>query len=255
MDRFRYYYEIAKKVIINEADEKTTSEPPAEASVAETTAAPAEETPTPDANAGDSTPPSDTGGDDKKNIKNPIDKVADDSIIKKIDEKSLTQLVEQIDILSIKILEKQKRIQTLKEAISFLDKIDDTKPNKYSKEEDYKKINGFLTSKDYDNLSVTNLFGIHNALKENFKTIQKDFKDKKENAKIKELIKISKKASRANFSKNINLLNNQIKKIKNNLNNINQIFNLKNFNKFKISTQKEIKLAQKNASEFIKKLS
>jgi hypothetical protein len=244
MNRFRFYYEVAKQIIY-EAD----APPP--------TAPPPDEPPSDDAMA--SALPEEgapAGGDgEKKPLKDNKDKVDEKQIIKKPDETALIKLEEQIDNLSIKIIEKKEKISTILDAISFLNKIDDTKPSKYSKEEKYKKLNGFLTSTEYDNLSPSNLFSMHNSLKENFKIVQKDLKNKKDSKGTKELEKIAKKAGRASFSKNINSLNQKIEQIKSNLANVNQIFNLKDFPKMPITTQKEIKLAQKHSSELIKKLS
>lgn len=256
MDKFRYYYQIAKEII----NEEET--PPVDAATAETEAAPTETPPVDTPPEGNNTPMEGTpeegaeaGETPKDSVKNPVDGVDDTIIIKTVDEKALVTLEEQIDKLSIKLLEKKEKIITLNEALAFLNKIDDTKINKYNDEEKYKKLNGFLTLEAYSNLSVTNLFSIHNALKENFKIVQKEFLDKKENKKMQELKNIAKKAKRAKFTKNINSLNKKIEKIKNNLNNINQIFSLQNFSKMPINTQKEIKLAQKNAVDFLKKLS
>lgn len=257
MDRFRFYYDFAQK-IINEEEvapptEETVDQPPQE--VPEES--PPAEIPTQatDMSPTDNVTPSEGNAEGSKESKDIKDKLDDKSIIKKVNEKSLIILEEQIDILSIKIIERKEKINTLIESLSFLDNIDDTKPKKYLNEEKFKKLNGFLTSTEYDNLSVSNLFSIHNSLKENFKIVQKEFKDKKENNKIKELKNIAKKAKRARFSKNIKFLNKRIEKIKNNLNNINQVFNLKDFPKMSINAKNEIKLAQKNATDFLKKLS
>lgn len=256
MDRFRYYYKIANH-IINEAEEDA---PTPETPPQDTETPPAEDAPPTDMPPAADAPPAEgeappTGEPPKDGVKNPVDKIDNEAIIKKVDDKALVILEEQIDKLSIKLLEKKEKISTLEESLAFLNKIDDTKIKKYDKEEKYKKLNGFLTSKEYENLSVSNLFGIHNALKENFKIVQKEFLDKKENKKMQELKDIAKKAKRAKFTKNINSLNKKLDQIKNNLNNINQIFNLQNFSKMSINTQKEIKLAQKNAVDFLKKLS
>jgi hypothetical protein len=249
MNRFRFYYEVAKQ-IFNEEDPL----PPDPGAPSSDTLGGMDPNmglgaDVPTASATPETKPPASG--DKKDNK---DKIDDKKIIKP-DDKSLISIEEQIDNLSIKIIEKKEKISTMIEAISFLNKIDDTKPNKYSKEEKYKKLNGFLTSKEYDNLSPSNLFAMHNALKENFKIVQKDLKNKKDSKGIKELRNIAKKAKRARFTKNINSLNKKIEQIKNNLANINQIFNLKDFPKMSINIKKEIKLAQKNSSELIKKLS
>ena len=260
MNRFRFYYEVVKE-ILHEED----ISPPADATAppADAIAPPAEEAPPEDSTPAAETPPTDDGsggsadagggdGKDKKDVK---DKIDDEKIIQKPDEKSLVTIQSQIDNLSIKILEKKEKISTILGAISFLKKIDDTKPNKYAKEEKYKQLNVFLTSTDYDNLSPSNLFAIHNALKENFKIVQKDFKNKKDSKNMDELKNIAKKATRSRFSKNINSLNDKIKLIKDTLANLNQIFDLKDFPKMPINVQKEIKLAQKNSSDLIKKLS
>ena len=263
MNRFRFYYEVAQKIFFEEDPVGEPPPGPDPAAVEDPNAAmPTDNAPD---TGGETPPPDETGATgeeavagadgEKKEIKDVKDKVDDAFIIKKVDDKSLVQLEEQIDNLSIKIIEKKEKIQTVIESISFLNKIDDTKPNKYAKEEKYKKLNGFLTSKEYDNLSPSNLFATHNALKENFKIIQKDFKNKKDSKGINELKAIAKKAKRARFSKNINVLNTKIEQIKNNLANLNQIFDLKDFPKMPVTVQKEIKLAQKNSSELIKKLS
>jgi hypothetical protein len=256
MNRFRFYYEVAEKIIY-EADEAALE-------ASSPTETPPEEPPPEDPPPGDAStdaPPPEEGAaapsedGEKKILKDNKDKVDEKQIIKKPDETSLVKLTEQIDNLSIKIIEKKEKISTMLSAISFLNKIDDTKPSKYSKEEKYKKLNGFLTSKEYDNLSPSNLFSMHNSLKENFKIVQKDLKNKKDSKGMKDLKTTAMKAKRARFSKNINSLNQKIEQIKSNLANVNQIFNLKDFPKMPITTQKEIKLAQKNSSELIKKLS
>lgn len=247
MNKFHFYYEIAKEILM-EADPA----PPADAPPADP---PSEEPPPADA------PPPETGapaeGGEKKDLKNIKDKVEDKKIIDKdkISDTALTDLEAEIDKLSIAIIEKKEKIKTVSEALAFLDKIDDTKPKKYDNEEKFKKINGFLKSKEYENLSPSNLFAMHNSLKENFKTIQSVYKDKKENSKLKELTNISKKAQRASFTNNLKNLDEKIQSIKNNLNNINQIFDLKDFPKMHVNVQKEVKLAQKNAADFLKKIS
>ena len=257
MDRFRYYYEVANDIVSKFLLKEEETVPPEDSSQTETPdAAPSEEK-TPD-NAGETpadSPNTSQEGADGSKINNSEDKIDDAIIIKKIDDKVNVTIAEQIDKLSIKVLEKKKKIETIRDAVNFLNIVDDTKPNKYSKEEDYKKLNDFLTSDEYTNISVSNLFGIHNALKENFKFVQKEYKDKKENTKMEDLKNIAKKAKRARFTKNIKSLNKKINQIKNNLNNLNQIFNLKKFHKYPITLQKQVKIAQKNASEFIKKLS
>ena len=264
MNRFRFYYEVAQEIFFEE--ETPAAEPPPGPDP-ESADDPNAEMPTADAagteDATAETPPVDetgatgeTGADgEKKEIKDVKDAVDETLLIKEVDDKALITLQEQIDNLSIKLIEKKEKIQTVIDSISFLNKIDDTKPNKYGKEEKYKQLNGFLTSKEYDNLSPSNLYGMHNALKENFKIIQKDFKNKKDSKNMDELSVIAKKAKRARFSKNINVLNTKIEQIKNNLANLNQIFDLKDFPKMPVTVQKEIKLAQKNSSELIKKLS
>jgi hypothetical protein len=253
LDKFRYYYQIANEIINEEETPPADAAPPVDAA-----AVPPEEptdTPPPiDAGAetGDmgaaATPPVD-------GIKNPVDKVEKENLIKNVDDKTPINIAEQIDNLSIKLLEKKEKIQTVIEALSFLNNIDTSKPKKYLNEEKFKKLNGILTSKNYEDLSVTNLYGLHNALKENFKTVQKDYKDKKENKKMVELKVMAKKAKRARFTKNINQLNDKINEIKNNLNNINQVFDLSGFSKQVSSFKDEVGLAQTNSSEFIKKLS
>ena len=251
MDKFRYYYKIANEII----NEEET--PPADAAPSPTDAAPPVESPqeTPPIDsppAEDGTDPAQASGE---NVKNPVDKVEKEKLIKNVDDKTPIDIEAQIDDLSIKLLEKKEKIETILEALSFLNNIDASKPKKYLNEEKFKKLNGFLTSKKYEDISVTNLYGLHNALKENFKTVQKDYKDKKENKKMDELKSMAKKAKRARFTKNINRLNDKINQIKNNLNNINQIFNLSGFSKQTSAFKDEVGLAQTNSSEFIKKLS
>lgn len=257
MNRFRYYYEVAKEILYEEDPAAVTPAPePATTPAPEATAEQPQDVP-PD--AGGDMPPE--GGDTaapatpNAQIKDIKDKVDETLLIKKPDEKSLIKLTEQIDNLSIKIIEKREKILTMIDAVSFLNKIDDTKPDKYINEEKIKKLNGFLTSKEYDNLSPSNLFAMHNALKENFKIIQKDLKNKKDSKSIKELKNTAKKAKRAHFSKNINSLNTKMEQIKNNLANINQLFDFEKFPKISEPVKREIKLAQENSSKFIKKLS
>ena len=257
MDKFRYYYQIANE-IINEEEVPPVDAAPVDAAPVDAAAVPAE-APT------DVPPPIDAGTDmgdtgiaatpPAEGINNPLDKVEKENLIKNVDDATPVNLEEQIDNLSIKLLEKKEKIETLIEALSFLNKIDASKPKKYLNEEKFKKLNGLLTSKNYEGLSVTNLYGLHNALKENFKIVQKDYKDKKENNKMSELKVMAKKAKRARFTKNINRLNDKINEIKNNLNNINQIFDLSGFSKQVSSFKDEVGLAQTNSSEFIKKLS
>jgi hypothetical protein len=258
MNRFRYYYEVAKEILYEEDPAAVTAAPePATTPSPEVAAEQPQDIP-PD--AGGDMPPE--GGDaaavpaipntQKKDIK---DKVDETLLIKNPDEKSLIKLTEQIDNLSIKIIEKREKILTMIDAISFLNKIDDTKPDRYMNEEKIKKLNGLLTSKEYDNLSPSNLFAMHNALKENFKITQKDLKNKKDSKGIKELKETAKKAKRAKISKNINLLNKKIEQIKSNLANINQLFDFEKFPKISEPVKQEIKLAQENSSKFIKKLS
>lgn len=264
MDNFRYYYGIAK-YILKEAETPAEEAPATDAPTGETPSPASDAPPAEEASASDTSPaeeapatdsaPSASGEDDKAKLKNPIDKIDNNLLIKAGDKLALTKLTSQVDSLTIKLIERQKKIETIIDSISFLTNIDDTKPKKYSKEEDYKKINGLLALSEYDKISVSNLFADHNALKDNFKTIQSDLKEKKENKELIELQKIADKANKSKFSKNINILNEKIKKIKSTLNNLNQIFNLKDFDKFKESTKKELKLAQKNSLEFIKKLS
>lgn len=284
MNKFRYYYEIAEQ-LLNKSSESITNiileaPNPQNPNDPQATAAPIPDPnappipdpnapppipdpnaplPIPDPNAPPPIPdpnaPIAPAAGGEKITGDVKDKVKDDDIIKKVDGESLVFLETQIDNLSIKILEKKEKIMTVIEAISFLNNIDDTKPNRYKDENKYKIINEFLTSTEYDNLGISNLFAIHNSLKENFKIVQKAYKDRKENKKMEELKNIAEKAKRAKFSKNINKLKAKIEEIKSTLNNINQIFNLKDFPKMEIKLKKQIKLAQKNSIDFIKKLS
>ena len=249
MNKFHLYYEIAKEILM-EADPA----PPADAPPADP---PPEEPPPADAPPADAPPPeggTPAEGGEKKDLKNIKDKVEDKKIIDKdkVNDTTLTDFKDEIKKLSDDIEDKKKKIEEVSEALAFLDKIDDTKPKKYDNEEKFKKINGFLKSKEYENLSPSNLFAMHNSLKENFKTIQSVYKDKQENSKLKELTDIS---TKANFTNNLKNLDEKIQSIKNNLANINLIFNLKDFPKMHVNVQNEVKLAQKNAADFLKKIS
>lgn len=274
MNRFRYYYEIAeylvnqssesiKKIIQEEPNPQDPNNPQAETVPPETQTPQTPEMVNTAQTIDPNAPPAQDAAatqqvaqpEQTKITGDVVDNVNDEKIIKKVDNESLVTLETQIDNLAIKILEKQEKINTIIESISFLNNIDDTKPNKYKDENKYKILNGFLLSNEYDNLGVSNLFAIHNALKENFKIVQKAYRESKENTKMEELKNIAIKAKRAKFSKNINMLKNKIEEIKNTLNNINQIFNLKDFPKMNIKLKKQIKLAQKNSIDFIKKLS
>ena len=249
MNKFHLYYEIAKEILM-EADPA----PPADAPPADP---PPEEPPPADAPPADAPPPeggTPAEGGEKKDLKNIKDKVEDKKIIDKdkVNDTTLTDFKNEIKKLSDAIEDKKKKIEEVSEALAFLDEIDDTKPRKYNNEEKFKNINVFLKSKEYENLSPSNLFAMHNSLKENFKTIQSVYKDKQENSKLKELINIEQEE---NFTNNLKKLDEKIQSIKNNLANINLIFNLKDFPKMHVNVQKEVKLAQKNAADFLKKIS
>jgi hypothetical protein len=255
MNKFRYYYEIAEEIfsqLPNSFLEKEGDVPPANA--APTTDAAPEADPNPqtgNTNA-TSTPSSSEPQKITSDMKDKVDKT---KLIKIDSDNANEQLLTSVNELIITIFEKKEKVKTIEDIIKFLDDIDYTSPKKYDDQFKFKKINTFLTSKEYSNLSPTNLYGIYNALQESYILLKKNYMEKKEKDKLQDLEEIYTKMSRANFEKNINSLAKKIVNIKKNLNNVNQIFSLQGYESFFSETKDMINKVQKNSTEFIKKLS